>query len=664
MRFIDTTPLFSKFSSLKPSSQLIFLLALFATALLLPLGFLAQHVYSELADNRHYDYQWNAEQVVKQTNKIIDKILTQENDRPFADYQFYKWVADPLTNKKEKTKSPLAHYDQIKHIPGYIGHFQVDSEDNYCSPILPYIERKHLNRGAGMEWSEITDRLDRQAYIKELLISNGLLKVSRSELSKPVDSTQTLPLSPERSKKAESQPRKEESYSTTGTNRESWQPNKTDDSYTAFLVEIDPFQWKRGDTGHYFFYRKVWRQSKLYVQGFVVDENKFLEGIIAPGILARKFDTDVTLNVFNGEHFTQAFLLKPAEEEHNRLVISNSLASNSVTSKTATSNTVNSKIITAKKIVSNEKKSTTEAKGILRASLEMPLDQIKLSFSTPEISMGPEASLVNILLLTVTSVIGLGVYALYRTGNQQIKLAEERLNFVSSVSHELKTPLTSILMYSEMLKEGMVRNKEKQQNYFDFIFFESERLSRLISNVLQLSSLEKNTPSISISACTVSQLQNLVHSKTSTLIETNNFKVNFQLDNIDTSSIDVLVDQDVFTQIAINLIDNAIKFSVDKDQPEASHKRIDIGFRASESRSDRIVFYVRDYGPGIQAEQAHRVFDLFYRIGSELTRVKPGTGIGLALVKELSNAMNGSVEIINRNPGAEFCVTLPARLTG
>ena len=86
-------------------------------------------------------------------------------------------------------------------------------------------------------------------------------------------------------------------------------------------------------------------------------------------------------------------------------------------------------------------------------------------------------------------VLLVGHYGLYRLGLQQIDLAVQRSDFVSAVSHELKTPLTAIRMYGEMLRAGWVQDEARRQTYYDFIFFESERLSRLIANVLQLARL-------------------------------------------------------------------------------------------------------------------------------------------------------------------------------
>lgn len=289
MRFWDRKMGRTPFLIQTPTARLVTLLSMFATALFIPLGFLANHVYHQFAEKVYYDYKWNAEQVVKHTNKQIYEMLVEESKRPFADYQFYKWVTDPLTNKKEKIQSPLAHYEEIKHIPGYIGHFQIDSNERLCSPILPYIERKHLNRKAGMEWDEISKRLEKQSYIKELLVSNGLLKLPEIKGSaNPWHNDQNNGSVKETKKEArnsnetELKARKEQSYSSKGVERESWQPGQANlhNDYTTFQVEIDPFQWKRGNSGHYFFYRKVWRKNRHYIQGFIADENEFLTRVI------------------------------------------------------------------------------------------------------------------------------------------------------------------------------------------------------------------------------------------------------------------------------------------------------------------------------------------------------------------------------------------------
>jgi signal transduction histidine kinase len=119
----------------------------------------------------------------------------------------------------------------------------------------------------------------------------------------------------------------------------------------------------------------------------------------------------------------------------------------------------------------------------------------------------------------------------------------------------------------------------------------------------------------------------------------------------------ILVDADQFMQVMINLVDNAVKFSA-----KASLKRIDISCRME--RGERVVFTVRDYGPGVARNQMKKIFRLFYRSESELTRETVGTGIGLALVHQLVTSMGGTVDVTNRQPGAEFRVAFPVAETG
>ena len=107
------------------------------------------------------------------------------------------------------------------------------------------------------------------------------------------------------------------------------------------------------------------------------------------------------------------------------------------------------------------------------------------------------------------------------------------------------------------------------------------------------------------------------------------------------------VDLDWFIQIFINLVDNAIKFST-----KATEKRLEINCRLMQDGS--IQFSLRDYGPGIAADQMKKIFTLFYRSENELTRETVGTGIGLALVQQLVNTMRGDIDVVNCDPGAEF----------
>jgi signal transduction histidine kinase len=114
----------------------------------------------------------------------------------------------------------------------------------------------------------------------------------------------------------------------------------------------------------------------------------------------------------------------------------------------------------------------------------------------------------------------------------------------------------------------------------------------------------------------------------------------------------IKVDADWFSQIMINLVDNAIKFSAKAD------KKL-IKLECSQLSTGDIKFSVRDYGSGVPEQQMKKIFKLFYRTETELTRETVGTGIGLALVHQMTISMNGKIDVVNSNPGAEFSVQFP-----
>src|SRR5262249_53156401 len=150
----------------------------------------------------------------------------------------------------------------------------------------------------------------------------------------------------------------------------------------------------------------------------------------------------------------------------------------------------------------------------------------------------------------------------------------------------------------------------RRQAYYDFIFFESERLSRLIANVLHLARLTNQDAPLTLKEYSLRQLLDLVRSKVSTQVEAASFTLQI-VEPADNQAVDAytgLADEDAFVQIFINLVDNAIKFSAN-----AELKHIEVGLRLPPGRSPQAVFFVRDYGPGVARDQMQRIFQLFYR---------------------------------------------------
>ena len=161
---------------------------------------------------------------------------------------------------------------------------------------------------------------------------------------------------------------------------------------------------------------------------------------------------------------------------------------------------------------------------LYRNRLTAPLDRLELIFSIKRLPPGSGASVLAWITLVLAVVFVGGFVTLYLTGLRQIALARQQQDFVSAVSHELKSPLTSIRMYGEMLKEGWA-DDEKRQDYYEYIHDESERLSRLIGNVLQLARITRNDPQFDRKQTKVADLVTETESKVSSQIERAGFEL-------------------------------------------------------------------------------------------------------------------------------------------
>ncbi len=381
----------------------------------------------------------------------------------------------------------------------------------------------------------------------------------------------------------------------------------------TFESEVDPYEFSPLDSGHLVLFRKVWRGGERYIQGLLIDRDRFLRDAIETAYRATPLSGMTDLVV--GYRDDVVTVMRGGRERSY-----------------------------------SSGRGDLQGTLLYRASLSAPFEDIELVFSSNRLPPGPGASVLAWTTVVIAVVFVAGFLALYRLGMGQIRLARQQQDFVSAVSHELKTPLTSIRMYGEMLREGWV-DESKRRQYYDYIHDESERLTRLISNVLQLARITRNEPQVDLRATTVGELLDQVRSKIGDAVSRAGFELTFERDEkCDGTTIDA--DADCFAQIVINLVDNAMKFSRDADT-----KRIDIG--SALTHDGRVTIRVRDYGPGVPNEQMKKIFGLFYRSESELTRETVGTGIGLAIVHQLTLAMSGTVDVINRDPGAEFRLSFP-----
>ena len=380
-----------------------------------------------------------------------------------------------------------------------------------------------------------------------------------------------------------------------------------------FENEIDPLELALLDSGHWVLFRKVWRQGQRYIQGMLIEQDPFLRAL---------FENDYRRSlVYNVSDLALVY-------RGNVLAV---FQSNRRASRLTSAQDLNGSIL-------------------YRSKLSAPFDELEGLYTIKHLPSGAGGKVIWWAGFLLAFVLLLGTYLMYRLSLRNLNLVEQQQDFVSSVSHELKTPLTSIRMYGEILKSGWA-DEGKKQSYYSFIFDESERLTRLINNVLALAKMTRNEVVPNLTPMNVAEVIDLVRSKIDSQVKSAGFDLSFDVElDLQTR---ISLDADMIVQVMINLIDNALKFSRD-----ARQKRIDV--RIFKVGKSRVGFSVRDFGPGIKKEQINKIFELFYRVEGELTRETTGTGIGLALVNQLTQLMNGRVSVENSKPGARFTLVFPA----
>ncbi|ABS34717.1 PAS domain-containing sensor histidine kinase [Clostridium botulinum] len=224
------------------------------------------------------------------------------------------------------------------------------------------------------------------------------------------------------------------------------------------------------------------------------------------------------------------------------------------------------------------------------------------------------------------------------------KLENMREQFVANVSHELKTPLTSIKGFSETLK--YVDDKKNREKFLQIINDEADRLTRLINDILVLSNIEKQKQELIKEKIDLNELIEKVYCLVKKSAEDKNIKINIVGEKVPL----LIGNKDKYNQMIINLVDNAIKYT----EPNGY---VSIGTRQDKGN---IVFWVEDTGVGISEEHLDRIFERFYRVDKARSRVEGGTGLGLAIVKHIVLSINGKIEVKSEpKKGTKFIVKIP-----
>jgi signal transduction histidine kinase len=244
-------------------------------------------------------------------------------------------------------------------------------------------------------------------------------------------------------------------------------------------------------------------------------------------------------------------------------------------------------------------------------------------------------------------LIGAGMIFAYRNVSSELALAKLKSDFVSNVSHELRTPLALIRLYAETLELGRISTAGKQQQYYEIIRKESERLTSLINNILDFSRIEAGKKEYSFRETDVADLVRSTLESYRFEIEQNGFEFEQKIDN---NLPPLTVDREAIARSLLNLVNNAVKYSAGKKYLGVHLYR----------RGGNVNLEVEDHGIGIPPKEQLKIFEKFYRVGDPLVHNTKGSGLGLSLVRHIVLAHGGQVAVESApGRGSKFIIILP-----
>ncbi len=252
-----------------------------------------------------------------------------------------------------------------------------------------------------------------------------------------------------------------------------------------------------------------------------------------------------------------------------------------------------------------------------------------------------------IILSTLLIFLSLGI--IFIVGRRERQLRQLKEDFISNVSHELKTPLSLIRMFSEILVTGRVKREETKQEYYNIIHNESDRMSRLINNLLDFASLGRTQAERHFERTNIAQLVSKEIEAYRYEVQKDGFQMNVE---VDSNVPDTYADPNAITMAFFNLLDNSVKYSGEQKQ---------ITVRVSQ-RNGSVALAVTDKGLGIPAAEQEKIFDKFYRGSAASAHKIRGSGIGLSITKHVAE-MHGGEVLVQSEPGkgSTFTLCIPIR---
>ncbi|MCP3898758.1 MAG: HAMP domain-containing histidine kinase, partial [Desulfobacteraceae bacterium] len=267
----------------------------------------------------------------------------------------------------------------------------------------------------------------------------------------------------------------------------------------------------------------------------------------------------------------------------------------------------------------------------------LPHWQICIYLDQDDYAPGKGFLYVSVLLLFIfMAAIISGGLLLTSQARKHMKDAMQKTSFVSSVSHELKTPLTSIRMYAELMLDGRVKSAEKTKQYLTVMVAQSQRLTRLINNVLDFGKLEQGKKTYKKRSVNIKEILTRIIDAHSIRIKEAGFdiKTDIEKSDIDEDKFKVMSDPDAIEQVVLNLVDNALKYA---EQGKF------ISFALENDSKGFVLLKISDRGPGIQKTYRKLIFEKFYRIDNSLTSTSPGSGLGLSIARQILRDLGGDL---------------------
>jgi len=652
--------------------RLKLLIMIFCAALCIPLTYLVGRTFQGLEQEETAKLRYFGEKLFDEMEQELSNLVIREESRPVDEYNFYTAGNPTSDDTPESRRSTLSHPPAESYISGY---FQNNPDGSLQTPIvkstahippeqasivarLRAVNTIFNHRRLSEEDSAKPESIAQQPVIKEESLSEPELKKKsepgfadpylnppearrfKSYLGKQENRTEQITArqalsmaaaAPNKIKAPSAQPpaaatesvydAPDENVSAEHSSVEglSWyrkdsaselfesQRSAPDGTRMGFEVEVAPLQSVFIDPAGIFMFRRVMMEGSIYRQGFVIESGKFLRH------LADNHFSDQPM-----ARFTR-LTLSVSHQGHTVDVLENGT-------------------------------DTGAAKFTLTRFFPQPFGFLNATLTCGSIPASPGRNTLSIMLGSLAGVMLIGLFAIYKSVHTLVDLSERRSTFVSSVTHELKTPLTNIRMYVEMLQQGIAPTPEREQDYFNILGSESARLSRLIHNVLELSRLEKQQRHIHMAEGDIEDVIDEVTSIIRQSLDQDGFTLTVECGSVPAFEFD----REAMIQILINLIENSIKFG--KSSPK---RRVTLSVSG---HGNQIRISVSDTGPGIPRHALKKVFDDFYRADTRLNQTAGGTGIGLALVKKYVKAMGGTVTASN-NPeaGCTISICLPIK---